>query len=414
MNDINQTDHQSLLSVTQFPLLSFFTGAGLLDIGFVDAGFRVVWHNECETAFADGFEFAMNSLYGSSKPVETTQVQNRMPLQHVKMKTIEIEAFGESTKPVNFGIIGSPPCPDFSTAGRHKGKNGPNGFLTGTYVNHILSLQPTFFVLENVPGLLRTAKHKAYLEELLQLLEHDFALDATILNALDFGVPQDRYRVIVLGFRRDWLETIYGLRVPLRGDKWAAVLDRVKLKLFRGPRQIAISENDHWFPWPHGRYAGAKWDYNWPKTSPLGGDPKKPASIPEVLMVGAHIGEPSELTTLPNGCDSFKPYSSKFDIVDEGDVSGKSFKRLHRWRYSPTAAYGNREVHLHPFQRRRLTVREAMRIQSVPDTYALPPMMTLSDKFRTISNGVPVKLANALAERIAGFVSGYWSPVTNQ
>ena len=96
----------------------------------------------------------------------------------------------------------------------------------------------------------------------------------------------------------------------------------------------------------------------------------------------------------------------RFNTVAEGDVKGKSFKRLHRWRYSPTAAYGNREVHLHPSERRRLTVREAMRIQSVPDAYALPVTMTLGKKFKAISNGVPVTLARVLAEQIASYLNG--------
>ena len=118
-------------------------------------------------------------------------------------------------------------------------------------------------------------------------------------------------------------------------------------------------------------------------------------------MVGNYICDESHLATLPNGRDSFKPHSSKFRTIPEGDVSGKSFKRLHRWRYSPSAAYGNNEVHLHPTQPRRLTVREVMRIQSVPDNYALPETMTLSKKFKTIANGVPVKLALALAKQIS-------------
>jgi DNA (cytosine-5)-methyltransferase 1 len=93
-------------------------------------------------------------------------------------------------------------------------------------------------------------------------------------------------------------------------------------------------------------------------------------------------------------------------IIPEGDVSRKSFKRLHRWRFSPTAAYGNNEVHLHPTLPRRLTVREALRIQSVPDTYILPEDMPLTHKFKTIGNGVAVKLAYAVACSIRNMIEG--------
>ncbi len=106
------------------------------------------------------------------------------------------------------------------------------------------------------------------------------------------------------------------------------------------------------------------------------------------------------IAELPNGNEGFAAYSAKMQTVREGDVAKKSFKRLHRYRYSPTACYGNNEVHLHPWEPRRLTVREALRIQSVPDTYELPPDMPLSSKFKMIANGVPVELARHVAQAI--------------
>ena len=118
------------------------------------------------------------------------------------------------------------------------------------------------------------------------------------------------------------------------------------------------------------------------------------------LMVGPLICDQTRLSKLPNGTEAFKPYSHRFSTVDEGDVSKKCFKRLHRWRFSPAAAYGNNEVHLHPTEPRRLSVREAMMIQTVPDAFALPENMTLSSKFKTIGNAVPVRLAEAVARSI--------------
>ena len=88
----------------------------------------------------------------------------------------------------------------------------------------------------------------------------------------------------------------------------------------------------------------------------------------------------------------------------EGDVSKKSYKRLHRWRYSPTAAYGNNEVHLHPYKERRISVAEAMSIQSLPKEFVLPSEMTLSDMFKSIGNGVPYLLAYKIALSIKSFI----------
>lgn len=345
------------------PLLSFFTGAGLLDIGFARSGFESVWHNEIEPWFVRGFEAGMTSL-----GMERSSIQNTSSIVELRPELILDEAFGGS-RPDVFGMIGGPPCPDFSVAGKQAGGTGDRGSLSLTYVQSVLDLRPTFFVFENVPGLMRTAKHRAFLCDLRLMLEPSYSLDVRILNALDYGVPQDRERVFMIGFRRD-----------------------------------SVHRNMSDFPWPHDdRYVDAKARFRWPTTDPFGGDPPRPDGVPEELMVGPLICGP-EVAELPNGREGFNPYSGKFLTIDEGDDSKKSFKRLHRWRYSPAAAYGNNEVHLHPTEPRRITVREAMRIQTIPDEYVLPADMPLSHKFKTIGNGVPVRLAEAVARAVAEFL----------
>ena len=92
------------------------------------------------------------------------------------------------------------------------------------------------------------------------------------------------------------------------------------------------------------------------------------------------------------------------EVIDEGDDSKKSYKRLHRWRYSPTVAYGNNEVHLHPYKTRRLSAAEALSLQTLPKEFVLPPEMTLTDKFKTIGNGVPYVLSSGIAKTIRDFM----------
>jgi len=107
----------------------------------------------------------------------------------------------------------------------------------------------------------------------------------------------------------------------------------------------------------------------------------------------------------PNAKDIFKVKKGKVKMqtIQEGDTSRKSFKRLHRWKYSPTAAYGNNEVHLHPYKTRRLSVAEAMAIQSLPAWFELPTNICLSAKFKTIGNGVPYLMAYEIARMIYNF-----------
>jgi site-specific DNA-cytosine methylase len=108
----------------------------------------------------------------------------------------------------------------------------------------------------------------------------------------------------------------------------------------------------------------------------------------------------------PNRLDHFQPRAglAKFETLREGDVSKKSYKRLHRHRYSPTAAYGNNEVHIHPTEASRISVAEALAIQSLPSEFCLPPKMTLTNKFKTIGNGVPFLAAQGLAKTILRFL----------
>lgn len=365
----------------RIPLISFFTGGGFLDIGLHQAGFQVLWTNEPNPQFADMYEAAMLALReawdDSSIP---SKVDSRRSITRVKAAEIMATTFGSGRPPL-FGVVGGPPCPDFSNGGTHAGSEGTSGRLTGAYVRMIRDLQPDFFLMENVPGLYRTRKHRAYLISQLSRLEKDgtYAIDCSVLNALELGVPQNRERLFVVGFRSQLAS--------------AAAAHCVE------PRHRG------WFPWPvHARYAGARL-LQWPTVAPFGCTPKRPKHIPLELTVFPALrgnGDPEEL---PNGTEHFNSYSRKFWTRDEGDVSAKSFKRLHRYRFSPTVWYGNQEVHLHPWKPRRLSVREALRIQSVPDEYVLPADQPLSAKFKMICNGVPCAMAREIGKAILAFLT---------
>ena len=112
----------------------------------------------------------------------------------------------------------------------------------------------------------------------------------------------------------------------------------------------------------------------------------------------------------PNSENFFQPKAglARMQTIEEGDVSRKSFKRLHRWRYSPTAAYGNNEVHLHPYKVRRLSIAEVLAIQSVPPEFELPLNMSLTDMFKTVGNGVPVLMAEKFGRELKPLLEMYF------
>lgn len=363
-----------------FPVLSFFTGGGFFDLGFKQAGFTICWTNENCPAFIEGYEHGMNTWLSSvnKKPQATVAISNTGNICDISAKQVMKSAFG-GTRPSYFGVIGGPPCPDFSAGGTHAGGHGSNGKLTTVFVDMLCEMKPSFFVLENVPGLYRFHKHREFLEKTLRQIQgQGYVVDCKILNALEFGVPQDRERLFVVGFKRQLAQNAIG-------------------------RKLKHDEHE-WFHWPEAdTYLGAK-SLPWPKTIPFGNVPSKPAEIPiELTAYSALLGN-GDPERVANGNEYFNPYSSKFNEVQEGDVSRKSFKRLHRYRYSPTAWYGNQEVHLHPWKARRLSVRETLRIQSVPDEYTLPESMSLSAKFKMICNGVPCVMSFHLAKAVMHFL----------
>jgi len=365
------------------PLISFFTGGGFLDLGMTRAGFPIIWSLEVQEAFCDAHDYGMQTLFasqGTNGKVPT--ISCREDIRKKGPAAIRREALGTLTRGDDFGMLGGPPCPDFSVGGKNRGFSGDRGQLTQVFIERICELEPSFFLIENVKGLISTRAHREFLtNELWKLENKGYAVDLKVINALDLGVPQDRERVFIVGVRREVIRRLYHLRME------------------KGCRD--------WFPWPEDpNFTNAKLRFPWPSTSPFGADPPIPEGIPSELYLAPLILDTRATASLPNGHECFTAYSPKFTIIAEGDDSRKSFKRLHRYRYSPTAAYGNNEVHLHPTEPRRLTVREAMRIQTVPDGYALPPEMPLSHKFKLIGNGVPVQLAAAVGHSLRRFLLG--------
>lgn len=350
-----------------------------MDIGFELAGFSVIWGNEVSEATAAMYAAGLES-WRSSRNGKSTRASMPLIVKNVETLTvqgIEKQAFG-SVKPEFFGVIGGPPCQDFSHSGTDLGINGDRGKLTQVYVDLILGLTPSFFVMENVPGLYRT-KHRPFFQKIIEQLENSkpgYLTDFQILSALELGLPQDRERLFLIGFRKDLLSPSLVNR-PL------------------------LDKQCRWFPWPAKKYRNPK-KLPWPTTSPFGvEDIPLPQNLPVDLMVCDLLDDRVE--ALPNGLEIFRPRSDKFPRIPEGDVSGKSFKRLHRYRYSPTVWYGNNEVHLHPWKPRRLSIREALRLQTVPDEYVLPSDFPLTQKFRIISNGVPTRMAEHVAKSVKQF-----------
>ena len=164
-------------------LISLFSGAGGLDKGFHNAGFRTVVANEYDPKICPTFRAnfpEVNLIEGD-------------------IRDIPSDAFPEHVT----GIIGGPPCQSWSEAGSLKGIEDARGQLFYEYIRILRDTQPLFFVAENVSGML-AKRHSDAVNGFMKLFdEAGYDVNLKMLNANDFGVPEDRDRVFYIGFRKD-------------------------------------------------------------------------------------------------------------------------------------------------------------------------------------------------------------------
>jgi DNA (cytosine-5)-methyltransferase 1 len=163
-------------------IVSFFAGAGGLDLGFEKAGFNVAWANEYD------------------KDIWETYAKNH---PHTFLDKRSITQIPSSEVPECIGIIGGPPCQSWSEAGAARGIQDKRGQLFFDFIRILQDKQPKFFLAENVSGML-FPRHQQALNNIKKMFrEAGYNLSIKLLNAADYNVPQDRARVFFIGFRHD-------------------------------------------------------------------------------------------------------------------------------------------------------------------------------------------------------------------
>lgn len=171
--------------------LSLFSGAGGLDIGFSDVGFDIVDSVEIEQKFCETLE--LNTGEGKR-------------FCHSKVNCIDIREFsGKEIGPIDF-IIGGPPCQTFSAAGRRAngvlGTTDARGVLFREYVRLLKELSPIGFLFENVYGIVGAQNGEAWKEILEAFSDVGYKLFYRIVDAADYGVPQHRERLLIVGLKQ--------------------------------------------------------------------------------------------------------------------------------------------------------------------------------------------------------------------
>lgn len=319
-------------------LLSLFCGPGGLDEGFKQAGFKTL-------VAIDNDKECINT-FSHNHPGVKAQVEDITQLTLEKLDNI----WGGQLQPI--GVIGGPPCQSFSVSNVHQSETDPRHRLPEAYASLLKKLNArhpiSFFVFENVPGLLGQ-KHIHRYENFKRMFEQaGFKLYEQLLDAKNYGVPQERPRIIIVG---------------------------INVKLYPGKQ---------WAPPPKENQFKTVADV-------LEGLPEPVFNAPGL--------DPETFPEHPNHW-CLVPRSVKFKNrrLKQGDMWGRSFRTLTWNKPSWTVAYGHREVHVHPNGHRRLSMYEALLLQTFPKRYRLTG--NLSAQIRLVSEAVPPKMAWHIAKSV--------------
>ncbi len=163
-------------------IVSLFSGAGGLDKGFELAGFDIVWANEYDKSIWETFRYNFPYTF-----LDTRNIR--------EISSVDI--------PDCIGIVGGPPCQSWSEAGALRGIEDSRGQLFYEFIRILNDKKPLFFLAENVVGML-AQRHSEALANIKKLFKKSgYNLSLRLINAVDYNVPQDRKRVIFVGYRND-------------------------------------------------------------------------------------------------------------------------------------------------------------------------------------------------------------------
>jgi DNA (cytosine-5)-methyltransferase 1 len=319
-------------------IVSLFTGAGGLDKGFEAAGLETVWANEFDKDIWETFE--------KNFPKTTL---DRRSIRDVPSDEI----------PDGDGIVGGPPCQSWSEAGALRGIKDKRGQLFFEFIRILRDKKPKFFLAENVSGML-APRHKDALENIKRLFtESGYKLSFMLLNAVDYGAPQDRKRVFFIGIRND-LNFSFKFPKPLKQK--IALQDRIfDIKDSVLPAQDKQKTNADKCNLPNHEYM-------------IGGFSSMYMSRNRVRA----WNEPSFTIQAGGRHAPLHPQAPKMTFIEHNKrvfVAGK--ESLYR----------------------RLSVRECARIQTFPDDFIFY-YNNVANGYKMVGNAVPCNLAYHLAKEI--------------
>lgn len=342
-------------------VIDLFAGVGGMSLGFEMSGFEILIANEHDSSIADSYSYNHKDTEMIVGDITTLNLN---------------DIFGAYTGKIDV-IIGGPPCQGFSQKGSRKTIDDSRNFLFKYYVSTVELVKPKYFVMENVPNLL-TAEEGFFFREIETLFnELGYSLEHGVLNASDFGVPQNRRRTIIigkLGGTPPKLPEISSSKVTI----WDAISDLAFLESGEGADEQSyqkLPESD--YQTLMRKNATLLYNHKATKHSAL--------ALERLEMIPENAGK----EVLPEEHLTKSIYSGTWTRMQKEEISVTITTRF------DTPSSGK---FTHPHLNRAITVREAARLQSFPDDFRF--ISNKGSQMKQVGNAVPPLLAAAVAEVI--------------
>lgn len=348
-------------------VIDLFAGVGGLSLGFEQHGFNVILANEYDPSIAAAYE--------------KNHTHTKMIVGDITSLDLQ-STFGKYSGKTDV-VIGGPPCQGFSQKGQRKTIHDERNFLFKYYVKVVELVHPTYFVMENVPNLL-TAENGYFLKEIIELFNAmGYQLNTGVLNASDFGVPQNRRRAVIIGKLNAPAPDL-----PVPKETVVTIWDAISDLAF-----LASGEGKEEQPYPNAPQS----DYQ----RKLRGNCEilhnhvvtrhSPLALERLAMIPPNAGK----EVLPEEHLTKSIYSGTWTRMRKDEISVTITTRF------DTPSSGK---FTHPYLDRAITVREAARIQSFPDDFVF--IGTKCSQMKQVGNAVPPLLAGAIAETIMNDIVG--------
>jgi DNA (cytosine-5)-methyltransferase 1 len=363
----------------EYKFIDTFAGCGGLSLGLEKAGFKPLYVNEIEARYLESYYFNHNLSLDNYYCGD--------------IKDLTKPEFTEKYKNIDL-VVGGPPCQGFSMANRQRVIDDPRNKLYKYYLELLKNVRPKLFLMENVKGMMN--KSSEILEDIQNTLGEDYTIDIILLNAKDFGVPQNRERVFVIGSRLENIaaktitSNIYSQKVKKGFSLGNAINDLPKLQPKREKNTKGIESNEIGYKFRKADLENTvfkqflnqnKTDYLFNHTNRFNND--RDIEIFSRLPQGAN--------SLHDSIKDIMPYSSRNHIFKD-----KYFKLKESEVCKTITSHMKMDcnMYIHPNQARGLSPREAARVQTFPDDFIFTGAN--NNWYAQIGNAVPVKLAEMI------------------